>query len=143
MHIEKKRLSGRNILIQRPEFSPGENPTRKEIRAVQNMNDFYRSMTEAIVAYGAETAEKYPLALYIMNAEWEIVPGSTTVAPVKSNDAPTLSSASNSQEEFSLHEIVRIRISLSLRLRSEPTRRRNLTQTWERGFLKRNRRAER
>lgn len=142
MHIEKKRLSGRNILIQRPEFSPGENPTRKEIRAVRNMNDFYRSMTEAIVAYVAEAAEKYPLALYITDVEWEIVPRSTDDAPKKStSDAPALSPALNFREEFSLHEIVRIRISLTLRLRSEPTRRRNLTQTWERGFLKRNRRA--
>ena len=121
MYIEKKCVSDKNYLIKYPEFVPGKPSNRKEKKAVRRMNGFYRSMIDEIISYGTEISREHPKAAYIINTECEIS---------AANEGTVLN-----EGEFALDTVVSVHIALILRLRPEPTRRRTMVHTWQRGFL--------
>lgn len=113
MYIEKKCVSDRNVRICLPLFRAGEGAGRREKRAVRRMNGYYRAMEEEMTAYVRETAGANPKVLYTAETEWHLP----------------------AEEGWSVREVLSVRITLSLRCRPEPTRRRVLVQTWSDGYL--------
>lgn len=124
MYIEKKCVSDKNYLIKYPEFILGEKPNRREKKAVRRMNDFYKAMMDEIITYGTEISKDHPKAAYIMNAECAI--SAKSAADTEAGPQGT---------EIPLDAVVSVHIALTLRLRPEPTRRRTMVHTWQRGFL--------
>ena len=82
------------------------------------MNNFYETVVREILAYCEELAKDHPKVLYLLDTEYEATPA-----------------LSEDSVEIPLSAVLTVRLSLTLRLRPDPTRRRTLVQTWQNGLL--------
>lgn len=165
MYLEKKCVSEPGCLLQYPAFSPGERCGGKERRAVRRMNAFYEVLAKESRAYASAAIAAHPRAFFTLQTTWRLentpdsekstgetgrVPKEPTeksgktgadkknpssAAPVtQALDADKAGQAVE-KNALPLDAVLTVTVSLALRDRPEPTRRRTLVHRWQNGLL--------
>ncbi len=128
MVLINKCISHRNCLLRYPEFSEGEKTRdasakrikKKEIRTILGMNNFYTAMVNEIISYCTELTAEHPRAMYLMDTKCTL-----------GNEPFSLPEGA----EIPISTVLTVHITLSLRLRPNPTKHKTLIHTWKNGYL--------
>ncbi|MBE6599131.1 MAG: hypothetical protein E7638_06795 [Ruminococcaceae bacterium] len=111
----KKCISDRNYILRYPEFACSDGAKRREKKAVRRMNRFYKTVTDEVIAYCGTVSAENPRVLYLLEAITDM--------------------DEDERENFTHLAPVTVTMTMILRNRPEPTRRKTAVHRWQNGFL--------